>query len=82
VGLKLNGTHQLLPYADDVNLLEDNTETIKKNTEPLIDAHKEVGLETNVVKTKYMVLSCYQNTAQNWPTDHLKMCLSSDIWKC
>jgi hypothetical protein len=38
VGLKLNGTHQLLAYADDVNLLEDNIDTIKKNTESLIDA--------------------------------------------
>jgi hypothetical protein len=33
VGMKLNGTHQLLAYTDDVNLLEDNIETIKKNTE-------------------------------------------------
>jgi hypothetical protein len=31
VRLKLNGTHQLLVYADDVNLLEDNVDTIKKN---------------------------------------------------
>jgi hypothetical protein len=45
VGLKLSGTHQLLVYADDVNLLGDNTDTIKKNTETLIDAGKEVGLE-------------------------------------
>jgi hypothetical protein len=47
VGLKLNGTHQLLFYADDVNLLGDNIDTIKKNTESFIDASKEVGLEVN-----------------------------------
>jgi hypothetical protein len=45
VGLKLKGTHQLLAYADVVNLLGDNVDTIKKNTETLIDASKEVGLE-------------------------------------
>jgi hypothetical protein len=37
VGLKLNETHQLLLYADDVNLLGDNLDTIKKNTETLTD---------------------------------------------
>jgi hypothetical protein len=37
VGLKLNGTRQFLAYADDVNLLGDNLDTIKKNTETLID---------------------------------------------
>jgi hypothetical protein len=61
----LNGTHQLLAYADDVNLLGDNTDTIKKNTDILIDASK-VGLEINVDKTKYMLLSCHQNVCQNW----------------
>jgi hypothetical protein len=48
VGLKLNGTRQLLAYADDVHLLGDNIDTIEKNTETLIDASKEVGLEINV----------------------------------
>jgi hypothetical protein len=65
VGLKLNGTHQRLAYTDDVNLLGDNIDTIKKNTETLIDASKEVGLEINVEKTKYMLLSSHQSVAQN-----------------
>jgi hypothetical protein len=62
---ELNGTHQLLAYADDVNLLRDSIDTIKKNTEILIDASKEVGLELNVDETKYMLLSRHQNVGQN-----------------
>jgi hypothetical protein len=66
VGLKLNVTHQLLAYADDLNLLGDDIGTINKNTETLIDASNEISLEINVNKTKYMLLSCHQNVAQNW----------------
>jgi hypothetical protein len=44
VGLKLNGTHELLVFADDVNLLGDNIDTIKKNTETVIGPFKGVGL--------------------------------------
>jgi hypothetical protein len=65
VGLKLNGTHQLLAYADDVNLLGDNIDTIKKNAKTLIDASEEVGLEIIVEKTKYMLLPRQQNAGQN-----------------
>jgi hypothetical protein len=66
VGLKLNGTLQLLAYADDVNLLGGNIDTLMKNTETLIDASNEVGLETKVEKAKYMLPSHHQNVGKNW----------------
>jgi hypothetical protein len=47
-----------------VNLLGDNI-TIKKNTESFIDASKEIGLEINVEKNKYMLLFRHQNVGQN-----------------
>jgi hypothetical protein len=65
VGLKLNGTHHLLAYADDVNLLRDKIYIIKKSTTILIDASKEVCLEINVERTKYMLLSRNQFVGQN-----------------
>jgi hypothetical protein len=68
VGLKLNGTHQLLVCADDVNLLGDKMDTIKKNTVTLIDASKEVGPEVNAEETNYMLLSRHQNAGQNYTT--------------
>ena len=57
IGLKLNVTHQLLVYADDVNILDGSIHTIKKNTEALVVGSKEIGLEINADKTKYMVMS-------------------------
>jgi hypothetical protein len=64
VGLKQIGTHQLLAHTDDVNLMGDNIDTIK-NTETLNNASMEVGLEINVEKTMYMLLSRHQNVGQN-----------------
>jgi hypothetical protein len=63
-GLKLNGTHQLLAYAD-VNILGGSVRAVKKNTETLVAATKEIGLEVNADKSKYVVMSRDQNAGQN-----------------
>jgi hypothetical protein len=42
VGLKLNGTHELLIYADDVNLLGDNIDAMERKAETLIGASKKL----------------------------------------
>jgi hypothetical protein len=55
--LKLNGTHQLLVYADNVNISDGSIHTMKKNTEALVFASTEIGPEVNADKTKYMVMS-------------------------
>ena len=55
--MKINGTHQILAYADDVNILGRSIRTIKEKTEALVVAGKEIGLEVNADKTKYMVKS-------------------------
>jgi hypothetical protein len=63
-GLKLNGTHRLLAYADDVNIVEENVDTTEKNTDVLLDASKEVSLEVNPERTKCMLMSRNQKIGQ------------------
>ena len=75
--MKLNGTHQLLVYADDVNILGGSIHTLKENTEVLVAATRETGLEVSADKTKYMVMSRDQNAGQN----HSVKIVPSRGWK-
>jgi hypothetical protein len=56
-GLKLNGTHQVVFYADDSNILGGCVHMVKENAEASVSATKEIGLEVNADKIKYMVMS-------------------------
>jgi len=64
-GLKLGGTHQLLFYVDDVNILGGNIHAIKKNTGTLLVSSTEIGLEVNCNKTKYMIVPRDQNAGRS-----------------
>jgi len=57
-------THQLLAYADDVNILGASVDTVKKNAQALVAATKENGLEVIAHKTKYMTVSRDQNAGR------------------
>jgi len=64
---KLNGTHQLLVYADDVNIYWAEAYIfITKNTKGLVVGSKEIGIEVNADKTKYMVMSRDQNAGRSY----------------
>jgi hypothetical protein len=70
-GLKLNGTHQILVYADDVNILGRRINTAEKTQESLKIANKDIDQEVNAEKTKYTVVSRDQNAGRshNMKTD-------------
>ena len=50
IDLDMNGKYQLLVYADDVNMLGENLQTVRENAEIFIKAGKDIGLEVNSEK--------------------------------
>jgi hypothetical protein len=65
-GLKLNGTYQLLVYADDVYMLVGSVHTVKENVGALVVASKGIRLEVNGDKTKHMVVSQDQTAGRSY----------------
>jgi hypothetical protein len=65
VGSELNGTYQLLFCDDDIDLLGTSVNTIKQNSEIILEASRDIGLEINAEKTKYMIMSRHQISGQN-----------------
>jgi len=57
--------HVIWDHAGHVNIPEGRVHTIKKNTEALVFASKEIGLEVNTDQTKYMVISGDQNAGRS-----------------
>ena len=51
-GLKLSGTHQILAYEDDVNIMGGSAHTVKENAEALVVASKGIALDVNADKKK------------------------------
>jgi hypothetical protein len=64
-GLKINGTHQLVVYVDDISILGGSVHTVKENAVAMVVASKETGLEVNVDKTQYMVTFRDQNAGRS-----------------
>jgi hypothetical protein len=63
--LKLNGKHQLMFYADDVNKLGGSIHAMKDKAESVVLASNEIGLQLNADNTKNMVMSQVQNAGRS-----------------
>ena len=61
----MNGTHQVLVYTDDVNLIGDDIRTIERNSDVLLNACKDIGLAVNTGKTRYMEIGRHRGIIAN-----------------
>jgi hypothetical protein len=64
-GRELNETYQFLAYADRDDIAGGNIKAVKKDAAALLEVSREVGLEVNSERTKYMVMFRHQNQGQN-----------------
>ena len=71
-----SGTHQVLAYADDVNLIGDDIRTIERNTDVLLNACKDIGLAVNTGKTMYIEIRHHRGIIAN---EHIR--IGSDFYK-
>ena len=65
LGLDMNGTHQVLAYTDDVNLICDDIRTIERSADVLLNACKDIGLAVNTGKTNYMAIGRHRGMMAN-----------------
>jgi hypothetical protein len=63
--LNSNGTHQFLAYADDVNIFGGRVHTVKENAKVSVVATKDIGLEVNADKNKYMAMTRERNAGRD-----------------
>jgi hypothetical protein len=82
-GFKLNGTHQILAFAGDVNILAESVHTIKENAEAIVVACKGIGIDVNADKIKCMIMSRDKNAGRRLIilVVPLKAWKSSNIWE-
>ena len=69
LGLDMNGTHQILAYADDVNLIDDNIRTIERNADVML-VRDACNLAVNTGKTKYMEVGRHRGMVAN---EHIRI---------
>ncbi|KAJ4426580.1 hypothetical protein ANN_26378 [Periplaneta americana] len=79
-GLDLNGLHQLLVYADDVNMLGENPQKVRENTGILLEASKAIGLEVNPEKTNYPPYLEAVSSIRNLRTRHAVVIGTHNTW--